>query len=581
MRDFWIMAAVVLVLMISLSVTVSSVEPSAAQETGNTNRDSTEAKIDSIFSECNKPASPGAAIVILKDGQTVLSKGYGIANLDCDIPITPSTVFWVASLSKQFTAMAITILEKQGRLSIDDEIHHYLPELPDFGAPITIRHLLHHMSGLRDDLTMWILAGNQIEDIITQRDLFTLIQHQKQLNFLPGSKYSYSDTNYLILAEIVTRVTGESFATWVQRNIFLPLGMTSSCFIVESSRPIRNRAYCYKRNGAGEFRNVCLNMNYVGATGLLTTAEDMAKWVLNLESGKVGGGEVLKAMLTQGVLNNGEQITYARGLRIDSYKDRKVIRHSGTDASFNSHMSYFPDERLGIVVLSNFESNPWDMADEVADLFLPATDESAGEELEEGLSESRLEPVAVMLTDDQLAACAGTYWYSDSWNWLVRHMVVEDNTIYYVRSDDNRSELIPISENEFLLADNDKLVVRFSHMENGHFTDLTFNATSQQPLQAVRVERFEPSEEDLSEYEGIYYAEELDAMHRLVVRKGEIYNIKFRSEPDTHWRQVVKDRFTFMDGDGHVTFRRDAQGQIVGYVIDFPRAQNIMFEKLR
>jgi hypothetical protein len=164
---------------------------------------------------------------------------------------------------------------------------------------------------------------------------------------------------------------------------------------------------------------------------------------------------------------------------------------------------------------------------------------------------------------------------------LVRDVVAEDGKLYYCRSENSRTELVPYSDTEFLLAGTDDLIVRFSDEMNGRFTTLTFNATSQEPSKAKRVERFEPSEEKLKEYEGLYYADELDALHRLVVRGGELCNAKFRYAPNTPWVPVVNDRFVFLDRDGHVSFRRDERGRVMGYVVDFPRAEHILFEKLQ
>lgn len=540
-------------------------------------------KVDEIFREYDSPNTPGAAVAVMRDGTVVLSKCYGMAQLEYHIPITPETVFDIASMSKAFTALAITMLEKQGKLSIDDEIHKYLPELPDFGRSIRIRHLLHHTSGLRDDLTLWVLSGNSIEDAITQKDLLALVQIQNQLNFPPGSKYGYSDTNYDLLAEIVSAVAGESFSSWTQRNIFIPLGMTSSRFVEDHAMLITGRARCYEMNDSGQYRNVTLNMGWVGSSGMHTTLQDMTKWIANFETRKVGGEEVFNALLTPGVLDNGEQVTYARGVRIEEYHGQKVIMHSGTNGAFSCHMSYFPDDRLGVVILSNCASNPWDMSAKVTDLFFHQSSSEqplADIDSDRGAADAHSERIHAMLTEDQLAACCGSYWYKDSWNWLVRDVVAENGKLYYVRSQDNRTELIPLSGTEFELAGEER-VVRFSENTDGAFTTLTFNATGAEPLEAVRVECFAPSEQQLREYEGLYYAKELDALSRLIVREGELCNAKFRYAPDTRWVPVTTDRFVFMDREGHVSFRRDERGRISGYVVDFPRAENILFERFK
>jgi CubicO group peptidase (beta-lactamase class C family) len=545
-------------------------------------RESLAEKVDEIFKEYDSPNTPGAAVAVMRDGTVVLSKGYGMAQLEYHIPITPETVFDIASMSKAFTGLAITMLEKQGHLSIDDEIHKYLPELPDFGKPIKIRDLLYHTSGLRDDLTLWVLSGNSIEDVITQKDLLALVQTQNQLNFPPGSKFGYSDTNYDLLAEIVSAVADESFSSWTERNIFAPLGMTSSRFVEDHAMLIENRARCYEKNDSGQYTNVTLNMGWVGSSGMHTTLEDMTKWIANFGTRQVGGEEVFNALLTPGMLNNGERITYARGVRIEEHQGREAVMHSGTNGGFSCHIFYFPEDSLGVVVLSNCPSNPWDMAAKVADLFLhqSANDQSVAN-TSTAPAQAPSERIRAVLTGDQLAACCGSFWYKDSWSWLVRDVVAEDGRLYYVRSQKNRTELVPISDTEFELAGDGRVVVRFSEDAHGRFTALTFNATSAEPSKAVRVERFAPTEQQLKEYEGLYYAKELDALNRLVVLGGELCNRKFRYAPDVPWVPVTRDRFVFMGGDGHVSFRRDKRGRICGYVIDFPRAENILFERLR
>jgi CubicO group peptidase (beta-lactamase class C family) len=543
--------------------------------------DSIEIRVDEIFTQYVEPDSPGGAVAVLSNGTVVLSKGYGLAQLEHDIPITPATVFRVASMSKQFTAAAITMLELQGELSVDDDLHDYLPEFPDYGEPITLRHLLHHMSGLRDDLTLWVLAGNRIEDVITQNDLLSLVRRQKQLNFPPASRYGYSDTNYDLLAEIVSSVTGESFARWTEANLLLPVGMTSSRFVDDYALPVRNRAFGYERNEVGASSRVPLNMGWVGSSGLHSTVLDLARWLQAFESRQVLGDDVVEAMLTRGVLASGDTITYARGLNVDTYAGRRVIKHSGTNGGFSCHMSYFPDDRLGVVVLFNYPASAWDVADAVADIFLrrPMVESAEGAQQAETTA-ARSGAGAGALTADRLAAYTGTYWYEQSYSWLLRDVVAEDGRLYYVRSADNRSELIPRSEHDFLVAGSNGVVVRFSGEANGRFASLRYNAEDPAPSAAVRVDRFEPTASELAEYEGLYYSVELDALHRLVVREGELFNSKFRMDAHSSWTPVVRDRFVFLDRVGHVTFRRDELGRIAGYVLDLPRAQHIAFTRL-
>ncbi|NIO80107.1 MAG: serine hydrolase, partial [Candidatus Aminicenantes bacterium] len=181
-----------------------------------------EEKVDKLFEKWNTIDSPGAAAAIIKDGMVIYRKGFGSAQLEYNIPITPSTVFHVASVSKQFTAMAISMLEAEGKLSINDDIRKHLPEVPDFGKTITIRHLLHHTSGIRDQWELLIMAGWRMDDVLTQNHIMELVKRQKELNFSPGERYMYCNTGYTLLAEIVSRASGKPFTQWTQENIFKP-----------------------------------------------------------------------------------------------------------------------------------------------------------------------------------------------------------------------------------------------------------------------------------------------------------------------------------------------------------------------
>ena len=214
-------------------------------------------KVDALFAEWDKPGSPGAAVAIVKNGLVMYQKGYGSANLEYDIPITSSTIFHVGSVSKQFTAFAITVLAHEGKLSLDDDIRQYLPELPAFGVPITIRHLMHHTSGLRDEVFLLAMAGWRLDDVITKAHILKLVRSQRELNFRPGEKYRYSNTGYTLLAEIVERVSGKSFREWTATNIFEPLGMTSTLFTTTTNRSSRTAPTRTNLTGKGGLRSTC------------------------------------------------------------------------------------------------------------------------------------------------------------------------------------------------------------------------------------------------------------------------------------------------------------------------------------
>ena len=326
--------------------------------------------VDALFVPWDKPDTPGAAVAVVRDGALIYQRGYGTANLEYDLPITSSTVFLVASVSKQFTAFAIAMLAEQGTLSLDDDVRKYVPELHDFGPTITLRHLVHHTSGLRDEFGLLAMAGYHMDDVITKETILGLAYRQRALNFEPGEEYLYSNTGYTLMAEIVERVTGQSFRDWTTENIFEPLGMTHSHFRDDYKSIIKNRAQGYYTDGDG-YKKQTVNYASVGASGLYTTAEDLARWALNFNDGRVGGTAVLDLVHQRGRLNKGDTLSYAFGQSIGQHKGHRRVSHSGSHRGFRTYLARFPDDDLAVVVLSNLEAfNPAEMALKVADLYL-------------------------------------------------------------------------------------------------------------------------------------------------------------------------------------------------------------------
>lgn len=376
-----------------------------------TTHNTLEAKVDQLFAEWNRPDFPGAALAITRDGETIYQQGYGMANLEYDIPITPTSIFDIASVSKQFAAFAIATLSHQGKLSIDDDIQTHLPDLPDFGNTITIRHLLHHTSGLRDWVQSLSIAGDLMDDVISFKHILKMVRHQKALNFEPGAEYLYSNTGYNLLAEIVERVTGDSFREWTDTHIFTPLGMTHSHFHDDYEMILKNRAYSYQAVENGGFKHAVNNTTALGSSSLYSTVEDLAKWILNLETARIGGRTVIAEMHQPGVLNNCEQISYAFGLNIGEYRGLKTVGHGGSWRGFRSHLIHFPDQKFGVVILCNLDTfNPLRLAEQVADIYLAdvlaPVETSESDKMEESAEDTKSEP----LPPEQLVEFEGDYY---------------------------------------------------------------------------------------------------------------------------------------------------------------------------
>ncbi len=333
-------------------------------------------KIDSTFASYNSK-TPGVAVAVMKDGKVIFKKGYGMANLEHDVPITPKTVFNIASVSKQFTAFAIYLLENNGLLSFEDDLRKYIPELPDYGMIIKIKHLLAHTSGLSDHGALATIAGGYyLADISNTEQNLKLLSRQKSLNFIPGSTFGYCNSNYTFLAIIVHRVTGKTLSEYTKEKIFLPLGMSSTQFSDNYEAVVKNKAESYELQNNQYYHKPLIESN-PGPSNLLTTVEDLSKWVLNFEKPLVGNAKMIKAFNEPSYLDNGNKVVlriiegdtifHAKGQNVSKDKGR-YIGHGGHTAGFRAFLGRYPSHHLAIIQLSNDEHNEslggrWNIAD--------------------------------------------------------------------------------------------------------------------------------------------------------------------------------------------------------------------------
>ena len=370
-------------------------------------------KVDKIFAEWDKPTSPGCALGVLQNGRFVYEHGYGMANLDYDIPNSPKLVYYVGSDSKQFTAASIALLALDGRISLDDDIRKYIPEMPDYGTPITINHLIHHTSGIRDIYTLMSLGGLRLEDVFSDSEEIALIARQKELNFRPGDDYLYSNSGYFFLAEIVKRVTGKSLREFADERIFRPLGMTHTHFHDDPGHVMKGRAMSYESDGKGGFRISYLqNFDKIGAGGLYTTVEDLRKWDENFYTHQVGGDALQKMIHTRGVLNRGDTIPYAFGNNVTTYRGLRVDEHGGALMGYKAEVLRFPDQHFSVLATCNLGSiNPQPLAEQVAEVYLGS---KMGPKPQRQMASRRDSGVALAAQPSaaELAPYAGDY-YSD------------------------------------------------------------------------------------------------------------------------------------------------------------------------
>ncbi len=526
----------------------------------------TQAAIDALFTEYDRWDRPGLSLAVVRDGKLFYARGYGCANLEYSIPITPATIFHVASVSKQFTCFAIVLLAEEGKLSLDDDVRKHLPELPDFGMPVTLRQLMNHTSGVRDQWELLALAGWRLDDVITRDHIMKMMRRQRELNFPPGSEHLYSNMGYTLLAEVVEKVSGTSLREFAEARIFKPLGMTHTHFHDDHEEIVPNRAYSYSKRGEGYQKRVLSYAN-VGATSLFTTVEDMARWLANFESPKVGTKKTIETMQGRGKLTSGETIDYALGLSHGTYRGLHVIGHGGADAGFRSQVVRFPEHGLGIVVLGNFrELDPRGQAMKVAELLL--ADHLEPEQKKEQPAAERIE-----LPVEKLEQFAGKYALD---NGVTAAIEVSDGRLLAKIPDTPQVELVPTAEKEFFIKE---LGAHVTFAEPGDDGPQALTAeVGGETIKGRRVTDAESAAPDLAPLAGRYYSPELETVYDIVV-DGNALIARHQRHGDIRLTHRTGDQF---GGDewffGRVEFDRE-QDKVSGFRVSGGRVRNLRFQR--
>jgi CubicO group peptidase (beta-lactamase class C family) len=454
------------------------------------NTDPLTEKVDRLFASWDKTDSPGCALGIIKDGTLIYRRGYGMANLEYDIPITSKSIFRIGSTSKQFVAMCMALLQEEGKLSLDDSLRKFLPRMPKYAEEITIRHLIHHTSGIRDYLTLVELAGLRENDYFTDAEVVDLLARQKELNFQPGEQHLYSNSGYFLLSQIVKKASGKSLREYAEKKIFHPLGMKRTHYHDDHTEIVKNRASGYAKKKGGGFVISMTTLPMIGDGGVFTCVEDLFLWESNFYDNRLGkrGQALIEEIQTPGVLNSGEKLDYAFGLDIGEYKGLKVISHGGSFAGFRADMIRFPQERFSVICLANLSDfNPSVMARRVADIYLA---------------------------------------------------------------------------DKFKNPDEKERTPRVKRSIESSQSD------------------FKPTLEELKEYVGKYYSEELDVAYYLHLKEGKLFirhENPHMSYPKTALMPMSNDRFRVERL--RLTFLRDGNLEIVGFKVNAGRVQNILFAK--
>lgn len=528
-----------------------------------------EQKVDSLLLETVSDKTPGSAVLVIKDKEIILNKGYGLANLDYDIPVTQNTVFDLASVAKQFAGYAIALLVEQDVLSEEDDVRTYIPELPEFDHTITIGNLLHHTSGLRDWTNTLSLSGRSFEDVISMDHILRMAYQQEELNFTPGDEYRYSNTGYNLLAEIVQRTTQSSFREWTDQNIFQPLGMTQTLFLDDHNEIIKNRAVGYYQDGDA-FHYAPNTLTALGSSSLYSTTTDLAKWVKHLMYPSDERKPVVDRMLQTQTLSNGENNNYAYGILVNTFRGTPWIYHSGGWASFRTYLVMLPDQDLAIVVLNNNGKNAFNTAARIAGYYVPG-EENNQQEQNENKESDTLENLSI--SDHLLNSYVGTYRLGQGW---YVHLTKEGDQLWTQATNENKFPMFALSDSLFQIPDYGNRTMRFHADESGAISHLVYNDIVSPKMSNETVVNLS----NAVEYEGEYMSSELNTFYKVIHQEGKLKLWHFQNG-EIDLTQAWKDEFkSSLWYTNFVEFSRDENGNIDGLYISQYRALNQFFRKV-
>jgi CubicO group peptidase (beta-lactamase class C family) len=535
----------------------------------------TKTRVDAVFQEYDRSDSPGCALGVFRDGKIVYARGYGMANLELGVANSAQTVFDIGSTSKQFTAFSIHLLARDGKLTLDDDIRKWLPEIPSYGKTVTIRHLLHHTSGLRDYIVMMELQGVQTEDLTTEQDSLDILSKQKAPNFAPGEEHLYSNTGYFLLGVIVKRAAGKSLRDFAADRIFEPLGMRHTQFNDSHTRLIPGRATGYSKAEAGGFGIDMSDWEQVGDGSVLTTVEDLQRWDQNFYEPRVGDAKLLQAMQEVGVLNSGKRLEYASALILSSYRGLPTVSHGGAWAGYRAQLLRFPEQHFSVACLCNLgNANPSRLAYRVSEVYLGAS--MKPEEPKAGLQSGQ---ARLAIPPKSLRPLVGTYRDPAS-NEMIRLAVSDDRLTADVEG--RNFPLSAIGRNRF----------RFDNFPEGKreielataagpgrprlnvVTTHEDNEVERQTFEPV--DAWSPSAAELAQLAGSYASEEVGTTWLLAVEDGKLF-IRHRGVSKKPLTPTVKDTFT-LEGM-QLIFQRGLGGTVTGFLVDAGRSKGFGFQR--
>lgn len=527
-----------------------------------------EGRVDQLMSMYSGNA-PGAAVLVMKDGEAVFQKSYGMANLAYEIPMNPDTRHNIGSTSKHFLTFGLLLLEEQGKLSLDDDIRKHIPELPDFEQKVTLRHIITHTSGYREFLNLLAMTGRNISSNLSTDKIIEIVQHQPELQNIPGAEFNYNNTGYALATEVIKRVTDTPFPQWMKENVFEPLDMNQTVVRSSSSQLVEERAMGYEPTEEGGFKEVTDLGGAMGAGGIHTTLGDFTKWIQNLLDPQLGTPEMFTKMTTPDTLNNGESTGYGLGLFIGEYKGLKRYQHGGADLAHRSSMLIFPGLDAAVVTQSNVSNFNGSLSNSVVDVFFE-------EHLEEAEDSGETEDTTTFEYDEEdFDALTGRYELSNMPGFVLTFSRDGDR-IYTQATNQPEVDLTATSDSTFNLIGVNASVT-FHRKENGSVDSLTLH---QNGNHIARKLHWNPSVESYKEYIGPYFSKEIETYYTVSLKDSTLMLNNYQFSEPNKLAPAKEDAFSSGFPIAEVKFVRDDQGVITGFEASNGRTRGVFFEKL-
>jgi len=526
-------------------------------------------RVDQLMAPYTGDDRPGGVVAVVKDGEMVFSRAYGMANLTYGIPFQVETASNIGSVTKQFTAMGILLLQTDGKLSLEDDIRNYIPELPDFGVRITIRRLLTHTSGYREIYNFLPMSGFQMEDAFPREMAIRIIQNQPELQAEPNTEYNYNNTAFILLATTIERVTGQTFPQYMKERVFEPLGMTHTRVEAQQGEVIPGSATGYVPAETGGFLYVKDLAASYGAGGIYTTVQDLARWMLNYRDMTVGGPEVIEAMTTRNVLASGDTTDYGLGIGVGEFRGQRRLQHTGGDVAHRTYFGYYPDIQSGVMVMSNNASFNLGLATNVTlAFFADAFEPEAAEE--ESVTE------AVGPSEEELEAMAGSWVVELPGASLAVELTVDGGALQAHPTGQSPIRLTATSDSTFTYSPADILLTLHKE-EDGTYERATLTQNGEHPMKRREVAPLTPQE--MEAFAGRYFCKELETFYDVFVEEGELKLRSFFMEPVTLAHQ---DGESFGGGGfpfETVVFQRAQNGTVNGFTAGNGRVVGVWFQK--